>query len=382
MRFPIILILLLCSVGIVTAQTPVPTATLVVPTLTPSAPAPGEFAPTPTPQPTAIDTGQTPPLPDLQPITRENAQNIIQLFTLACRRTGVQGAPPEVRVVAFSPVGNRLAIVLPDLICIYDLDTPETEPVVIEDRRGFPSVAFFSADGRSLYNPQAGTDVFKWNAATGQEEATELEVVYVPGSSQNVALSPDGTQLASGTRFWLQVWDMATASKLVEVNVGRVTAVAWHRDGTRLATIEAGRLGLYTLYEGPVLFRDALLPIMASDRHAGLAFGGADGNLLAHSNGDHVAIMDITSQDVVARIDINKAPFRQQELVFSPADPYLLVATGLSTLWDVESNQSLVEDALEPCVNTLAMDHAVFNAQGTLLVMTAGESILVCGVPQ
>ncbi|QPC83913.1 WD40 repeat domain-containing protein [Phototrophicus methaneseepsis] len=384
MRVSLIIILLLWAVGHVTAQTtePIPTATLLRPTLTPSPSAPGVFVPTPTPLPTAIEVGQTLPLPDLQPITRENARNIRQLFTLQCRRIGVQGAPPEIQDITFSPVGNRLAIILPELICIYDLDAPEIAAVVIEDTWGDPSAAFFSVDGRSLYNLQARDDVFKWNATTGEEEATELEGVYLWGVWQNIALSPEGTQLASGTRFWLQLWDMTSETLLAEANVGRVTAVAWHPDGTRLATIEAGRLGLYTVYEGSLLFRDALLPIMASDRHAGLAFGGADGNLLAYSNGNHVAVMDITSQDVVARVDINKTPFRQQVLVFSPADPYLLVGTGISTLWDVESDQGLIEDALEPCDGAMLMDHAAFNAQGTLLVLTDGDSIFVCGVPQ
>ena len=356
-----------------------------VPTVTPSPPPPGVILPSPTPVPTAVLVNNSLPLPDLQPITRQNVTALEQLFTLQCRMTGLQGYQPEIHDLLFSPIENRLVIVAQGVTCIYDLNTPEAPPVTIDVTGWSSAGAFFAADGRSLYTLHAGNEVFEWHVTTGDQQMTEVQGVYLWNVGQNLALSPDGTLLATGTQYWLRLWDMAAETTVVNVNVGRVTALAWSRDGTRLATIEAGRLGLYTLYPGPRLFRDDVLPTIGSG--IGLAFGGPDGDLLAYTNGDHVVVMDVSSGEVMATPAIDSsqmAQFAQQSLVFNPADPYILLGTGWNTfiLWDVEADQYLWDYVLDPFVYTLGARHAAFNADGTLLVLGAGESLTVWGVPQ
>ena len=299
--------------------------------------------------------------------------------------TGLQGYQPEIHDLLFSPIENRLVIVARGVTCIYDLNTPEAPPLIIDVTGWDSSSAFFSADGRSLYTLHAGNEIFEWHMTTGEQQMTEVQGVYLGNVAQNLALSPDGALLATGSQFWLRLWDMAAEAAVVNVNVGRVTALAWSRDGSRLATIEAGRLGLYTLYPGPRLFRDDLLPTVG--RGIGLAFGGPAGDLLAYTNGDHVIVMDVSSGDVMATPAIDHsemAQFAQQSLVFNPADPYMLLGTGWDTftLWDVEADQYLWEYALDPFLHTLGARHAAFNADGTLLVLGAGESVTVWGVPQ
>lgn len=370
-------VLLWASFG-VAAQPPVPT-------VTPSPPPPGVTLPSLTPVPTAILVNNPLPLPDLQPITRHNVTGLEQLFTLQCRMTGIPGYQPEIQDLVFSPVENRLVIVAQGLTCIYNLNMPEVPPVTIDVTGWSSAGAFFSADGRSLYTLHAGNEVFEWNMTTGEQQTTELQGVYISNVGQNLALSPDGSLLATGTQYWLRLWDMAAEELVVNVNVGRVTALAWSGDGSRLATIEEERLGLYTLYPGPRLFRDELLPTVG--RRIGLAFGGPAGDLLAYTNGDHVVVMDVSSNEVIATPEIDSSEMsrlRQQELVYNPVDPFMLLGTGRETftLWDVEADEHLWDYTLDPFLFTGSEGHAAFNADGTLLVLGGGESLTVWGVPQ
>lgn len=358
------------------------------PTLTPTPPPPGVVLPTPTAVPTALFATHPQPLPDLQPITRANAASLQPLFTLQCRLTGMAGTgyQPAIYEVLLSPVDNRLVVVANDIICIYDLDNPAAAPITLEASRiGAESGGFFGPDGQAFYTLHNEYVIRKWDALTGEALPTELEGVYLPNVQQNLALSPDGTQLATGSRLWLRLWDMVTSTNIVSANVGRVTAVAWSSNGTRLATIEEGRPALYTLHPGPLLFRDTVLEPVGNG--AGLAFGGADGNLLAYTSpeGEGVMVLNITSGEIVAAPDIDstvQSGFYQQELVFSPVDPLLLAGTGreIFTLWNVAADQHLWDYVVNPNLLSGGPHQVAFNADGTLLVLAVGEVIAVFGV--
>lgn len=357
------------------------------PTNTPTSPPPGVVLPTPTPVPPTILLTNPLPLPDLQPISRENVSALQEIFSVQCRWLGMEGYNPEIYDLEFSPTEARLVVIANDLICIYDLDNPEARPVTIDfRRRGSMVGGFFSLDGQSFYTVNGEGHVRQWNPVTGEELPTDLKDVSVLRTHQNLALSPDGTLLATGADRQLHLWDAASGDPLVTARVGRVTAVVWNRDGSRLATIEEGRVGLYTLYDGPRMFRDELLTDVHKD--AGLGFGGPNGDLLAYTAPaqDGVIVRNVTTGEIVAEPEIvstNLSQFFQQMLLFSPADPLLLVGSSLDgyELWDVESNRHLWDYNLNPMLYRLGPRRAAFNSNGTLLVFGVGEIISVWGVP-
>ncbi|WP_437682868.1 pentapeptide repeat-containing protein [Sorangium sp. So ce131] len=70
-------------------------------------------------------------------------------------------------------------------------------------------------------------------------EAARFEPTWVQGSRGNaVAISPDGTLLASAHASWIVLWDMATGTALRRFNghADWVTSIAFSRDGDTLAS--------------------------------------------------------------------------------------------------------------------------------------------------
>ena len=87
----------------------------------------------------------------------------------------------------------------------------------------------------------AGTSLLKgvivWDVATGGE-LFHFSAGPEPGDLRALAWSPDGRWIATGgNNFRVMVWDVATrTSRVVGSHQGAVWAVAWNRDGTRLAS--------------------------------------------------------------------------------------------------------------------------------------------------
>ena len=155
---------------------------------------------------------------------------------------GAMGMPSSANTVAFSPDGTLLAsrvavgvLKLHGELRLLDVATGNPVRTLCALDPVLRAVAF-SPDGR-LLAAETGGNVFAigpgeitvWDLATGQK------VVTLRGRS--VAFSPDGRRLAFGTDHAVTVHDLAAGRDVLtlEGHTGEVLAVAFDRDGSRIA---------------------------------------------------------------------------------------------------------------------------------------------------
>ncbi len=149
--------------------------------------------------------------------------------------TNVSSASPR---ITFSPSGDRLVRGARMLLFETDGVVEVTDRSLRVERvlEGAGGRAWFSPDGRLLATGPWGRSVRFWTWP-GLEPAGELPDV---GVVMDLAFSPDGTRLATGTREGrLAVWDVAGRRRLEERQVhdgSIVWSVAFSPDGIQLAS--------------------------------------------------------------------------------------------------------------------------------------------------
>jgi len=151
----------------------------------------------------------------------------------------LKGVFSDVRGVAFSPDGRRLAVVGRDRgLILYDVATAK----VLLDMKDAPvcdSVAFspdgvhvaaVSSTANTITVYDSGTGRVEWSLGAHRQPPHNLEDFYVQG----VSYSRDGTRLASGGSG--MVWDARTGKKLQQFTTPTrgIREAAISPDGTRL----------------------------------------------------------------------------------------------------------------------------------------------------
>src|SRR5262249_6189893 len=156
-------------------------------------------------------------------------------------------AKTEVRGVAFSPTGDRLASAGGDgTVKIWNSTTGTMIQTFPAHTDSVVSVAFHP-DGKHMASRGADGKVKVWDlTAPGQAVFTEQwHATRKVAASYTVAFSPDGRHLAAGTDGVVKVWDWKNRQLLHslpghEKRDRNAISVAFSRDGRRLASASTG----------------------------------------------------------------------------------------------------------------------------------------------
>jgi WD40 repeat protein len=263
----------------------------------------------------------------------------IKVWGMAAGRTGrhLTGHSEAVAGIAFRPDGTCLASASDDhTIKIWDLATSQTLRTLTGHNGSVTSVTF-SPDGARLASASDDHTIKIWDPATGQVLWTSAhhEFAY----HQSVVFSPDGKRLAS-VSWWdkdIKFWDPATGklTQTLSGHTGKIAKVAISPDGTRLASFGFDKtIRVWDLATGQVV-RTVDVPAPLGNT---MAFS-PDGARLAATASEGVWLWDLASGKVVQKLRVRSWQ-GCRAVVFSP-DGSRLAAAGPSDVkvFDLASGQ-------------------------------------------
>jgi WD40 repeat protein len=155
--------------------------------------------------------------------------------------------PNQVTSVTFSPDGQTLAIggvkEWPDA-AIWTFSVPSWQPEMeLSEYWNIPAIVY-SPDGKYLVGGGTSRNSRIW----GTSDGVDLFILYHSGQVFSLAMSPDGSTVASGLVGAVWIWDVDTGTLIQKLSdfSGWVESVAYSVDGSLLiARSDNGRLYFY-----------------------------------------------------------------------------------------------------------------------------------------
>ncbi len=245
------------------------------------------------------------------------------------------------RDIAFSPVGQYLAVASGIGVWIYEVATSRAL-MLIPTTSSVLSVSF-SSDGATLASGSWDGTVKLWDVATGEAIAT-LE--GHTNGVRSVLFSSDGTTLASGS--WdgtVKLWDVATGEAIatLEGHTNGVNSVSFSLDGATLASGSwDGTVKLWDVATG-----EAIATLEGHTDEVNSVLFSSDGATLASASEDGtIRLWDVATREIVATLE----GYKVRSVSFSSDGATLASGAGNGTirLWDVATRAIIAEENTSP----------------------------------
>lgn len=183
--------------------------------------------------------------------------------------------------LAFSPDG-ALLLSSNGGIKLWDLETRKTI-ATFEQRMGATTKSMFLPSGKHFISSHGRGEINLWNVES--QERTLL--LHDPNGSAGIALSPDGSTLAVFSRLHdVQLWDIATRKKTLDIVMEKGATGLFSADGKRLFVADDKYLHAWDLTSMKQIWsltpelswKDARISSIAlsnDDKLIAVAYGGA-----------------------------------------------------------------------------------------------------------
>ena len=283
----------------------------------------------------------------------------------------------EVRQVAFAPGGRTLAGISTDgRVTLVDMPTRQVRREWYAGAAGLGLA--FSADGKTLA-VAGGNSASVWDVNTGRRlhavahAASPNDALGPDRWVDAVALSPDGSYMASGGRdATARLWSLSSGQEVIRLtHAAPVNAVAFSSDGAMLGTasydgtarlweVPSGREQLRAVHPGGA----EVVSFSPDGRYLGS--GGMDGS---------VRVWELTRGDRVARIT---HPVEVRAVAFSPDGKRLATGTrnGIVRVWS--QSGAPLSPAVDLPVHTI--DRLQFTEAGTHIAAAMSSYVFTVDV--
>jgi WD40 repeat protein len=317
--------------------------------------------------------------PDGAQLLTGDAAGIARLWNAATGEVvqSFNGHTRAIEAVDLTPDGNyALTAATTDVTArIWDVATGAEVGTLEHPTNKFVYDAEFSAAGDQILTGNQGGSAYLWDWDSATLTSTLVHTLTHESTSTitGVAISPDGSQLATVSARQVFLWDAATGEVIRafgDENGRFLNAVAFSPDGAWLAAVDQNfAVRLWQIDTGASRFLEKLSRASAP---ASVAFS-PDGSRLVVDGSLEAYIWDVASGSLINVLAEHEAEINQA--TFSPDSSQVATASddGTARIWDATAGSAL---SATPGGHTDSVEDIDFYSDGQTLVSGSWDGTL------